>query len=94
LQTLAQLFATLVGFLGVLGSDIKALVVGFEVLRFGGELTKGSICQVPRGLAPLPKFFSKNWWPRVVWSTIAFQWGEASSAIADQKWYKSEEKEE
>ena len=27
---------------------------------------KGSICHVPRGMALSPKFFVRNWWPRVV----------------------------
>ena len=32
---------------------------------------KGSICHVPRGIAVSPKFFLRNWCPRVVWSTIS-----------------------
>ena len=35
------------------------------------EWPNGSICQVPRGRPFAPKFFFRNWWPRVVWSTMA-----------------------
>ena len=45
------------------------------------EWPKGSICHVPRGFASGPKCLSRNWWPRVVWSTMAVQSGLASSCM-------------
>ena len=35
----------------------------------GAEVARA--CQVPRGMALSPKFFLRNWCPRVVWSIIS-----------------------
>ena len=45
------------------------------------EWPNGSTCHVPRGFAAAPKFLTRNWWPRVVWSTIAVHSGDASSCM-------------